>query len=120
MSEARFQTGNGITLCTNCHKLVHKGYNGKPDLQQPMDAQGGEKIEFLAELFIILATASNQNNDAIEDYYFLSDQVLLKFKYLQDFPPQHKFEGTRIEQAANIWRPSPPSIVAAIIRANLP
>ena len=48
LSEARFLTGNGITLCQPCHREVHAGFNGKPDLSEPMDAQGGQKIETLA------------------------------------------------------------------------
>src|SRR5690349_8596450 len=35
--EARFLTGNGITLCRTCHKEVHAGFNGKPDMSLPMD-----------------------------------------------------------------------------------
>lgn len=45
--EAQFQTGNGITLCKKCHTEAHTGFNRRPDLSLPMNAQGGEKIETL-------------------------------------------------------------------------
>ncbi|HEY3783363.1 MAG TPA: hypothetical protein VGL56_19960 [Fimbriimonadaceae bacterium] len=58
LAEARFMTGNGVTLCSRCHAGVHEGFNGCPDLGQPMDAEGGEKIELLADIFMQLANAS--------------------------------------------------------------
>jgi hypothetical protein len=45
------QTGNGITLCSTCHADAHRGFNGRADLGLPMDAQGGEKIELLVDLY---------------------------------------------------------------------
>ncbi|WP_414676703.1 HNH endonuclease [Longimicrobium sp.] len=41
LSEARLQTGNGITLCRLCHRKPHEAFNQRPDLRLPMDAQGG-------------------------------------------------------------------------------
>src|SRR4051812_14246654 len=42
LAAAEFQTGNGITLCASCHKEMHDGFNGRPDLGLPVDAQNGE------------------------------------------------------------------------------
>ncbi len=54
LPEARFQTGNGITLCRDCHREVHGGFNGRADLSLPMDAQGGEKIDTMERLYAVL------------------------------------------------------------------
>src|ERR1700676_259380 len=48
LKAARFETGNGITLCPDCHRQTHVGFNSRPGLSLPMDAQGGEKIEMMA------------------------------------------------------------------------
>lgn len=47
LPEAKYETGNGITLCRECHKGVHRGFNGRPDLFMPMDEQGGEKLDYM-------------------------------------------------------------------------
>src|ERR1700688_4585930 len=44
LKAARFETGNGITLCPDCHRQTHVGFNSRLGLSLPMDAQGGEKI----------------------------------------------------------------------------
>lgn len=118
--EARFMTGNGITLCTDCHREAHQGYNGRPDLQQLMDAQGGEKIELLAELYWRLAISSRSRPNFNDAYYYLGPQVLAKFKLFQGYAWDHPLRGSRIEQAAFIWRGMPVNIVSALIKANLP
>ena len=41
LAEAEFRTGNGITLYSTCHREMHQGFNARPDLSVPMDAQGG-------------------------------------------------------------------------------
>jgi hypothetical protein len=60
LPETTFQTGNGITLCRLCHKEVHKGFNGRVNLGLPMDAQDGEKINILTELFDVLAKTNKR------------------------------------------------------------
>ncbi len=118
LPEATFQTGNGITLCRICHKEVHKGFNGRADFNLPMDAQGSEKINILTELFDVLANDAIKRNVINDDYYFLSDQVLSKFKMLQSFDPFLYVQGYRIEQASLIWHQSPSGMRKLIAEAN--
>jgi len=103
LPEARFQTGNGITLCNRCHREAHKGFNGRPDLSSPMDAQNGEKLSYMERLYCILAQDAKARRLLRDDFYFLSDQVLAKFKLFQGFEWQTPFPGSRVEQAYLIW-----------------
>jgi hypothetical protein len=119
LPEARFQTGNGATLCGSCHAESHAGFNGRADLQQPMDAQGGEKIEAIGELYRELAAASEVAHPGREDFYFLSAQVLTKFKIFQGYDRADFVPGTPIQQARIIWHGSPRNLMRAIIQANL-
>lgn len=119
LAEARLLTGNGITLCGACHREVHAGFNGRPDLFEPMDAQGGEKIETLAYLYAELA--EHQRRSTLPaTYFFLSASVLAKFKMFQTYEFYDSFEGPPVAQAAAIWRGAPVSMMVALIRANLP
>ncbi len=118
LPEATFQTGNGITLCRGCHKDVHRGFNGKANFALPMDAQCGEKIDILTELFDVLANDAIERERINDDYYFLSDQILSKFKILQSFDSSMIVKGYRIEQASLIWHQSPNVMRKAIAEAN--
>jgi len=118
LPEAEFQTGNGATLCFTCHREHHGTYNGKPDLRLPMDAQGREQIEQLAVLYAILYDDAQTRGLLREDFYFLSDSVLAKFKMFQGFEPYLEFAGYRIEQARSIWNQSPFSLLSSVIDAQ--
>lgn len=83
-----------------------------------MDAQGGEKIDILAELFGVLAENARSRGMLRDDYYHLSETVLTVFKALQDFDPSAHFPGSQLEQAYTIWRHSPPSMRNAVLEAN--
>ena len=111
-------TGNGITLCKNCHKKTHENFNGKPDITKLMDEQGGEKIELITTLFGALSKSANLKENYCEDFYYLSDLVLCKFKLFQGHAPTLDFPGNRIDQAYLIWNCSPISMVNSILEAN--
>lgn len=115
MPEAEFQTGNGATLCFDCHCNHHGTYNGGPNLRLPMDAQGGEQIERLAVLFAMLFNDARTRGLLCDDFYFISDPVLSKFKMFQGFDPHLEFSGCRIEQARSIWNQSPFSLLSSMI-----
>lgn len=119
LAEAAFQTGNGITLCRKCHRGVHAGYNGRADLQLPMDAQGGEKIDTMERLYGALCEDAKERGSGREDYYFLSDSVLARFKMFQGFDSDAEFPGTRIEQAFLIWRASSQHTLRALLATKV-
>jgi hypothetical protein len=118
LREAEFQTGNGATLCFTCHQAHHGAFNGKPDLRLPMDAQGGEQIERLAVLYAMLYDDASTRGLLRDDFYFLSDSVLAKFKMFQGFDPYWEFGGYRVEQARSIWNQSPFNTLSAVLNAQ--
>jgi hypothetical protein len=116
---ARFQTGNGITLCKTCHKEPHTGFNRRPNLDFPMDAEGGEKIDLLMDLFGALLNDATSRNLLNDDYYYLSDEVLMISKAFQSIPREEIFLGSRLEQAFRIWQQCPRRTLYAVIEAAL-
>lgn len=113
----RFQTGNGITLCHICHKDPHAGFNGRPDLSQPMDAQGGEKIDLFTGYLGALVLSSSVRNIGKDHYYYFDDHALEVFKKIQDIPDAAKFGGRRIEQAYQIWNQTPRGMLEAVMNS---
>lgn len=118
LRSARFETGNGITLCGACHREPHEGFNGKPDFSQPMDAQSGEKIDLMAALYGALADDGSRRGILRDDYYFLSDRTLGTFKRFQGFDPDDEFPGALVWQAHLVWRQSSLHVMSALLEAN--
>jgi hypothetical protein len=96
---AQFQTGNGITLCSTCHREMHRGFNGRPDLSLPVDGQGGEKLALMERLYSILTDDAIERGLMREEFYFLSDDLLRLFKRMQGYVADTDLPGSRIEQA---------------------
>src|SRR3954469_16077144 len=71
MVVAQFETGNGISLCRSCHREVHSGFNGRPDFALPMDAQGGEKINIMEDLYGRLLDDADRQGLLCNEFYFL-------------------------------------------------
>lgn len=118
LSEAMYQTGNGITLCQQCHRAPHAGFNRRPDLSQPMDAEGGEKLNIMERYYAILATDGIERGILNDRFYFLSDTVLAKFKLFQGIDYSTPFPGTRLQQAHLIWAQSSPNMIKALVTAS--
>lgn len=115
---AQYQTGNGITLCRDCHKEVHGGFNGRPDLSLPVDAQGGEKLPLMERLYSILVDDATDRGLMCEDFYFLSNEVLRSFKTMQGYDPETQFPGSRVEQAYLILAETEHHVRSAVAAAN--
>jgi len=117
LPEASLQVGNGITLCRICHKHPHEMFNRRPNLDLPMDAQGGEKIDLMTCYFYLLLADARERGLLCDRFYFLSDGVLQTFKRFQEYDSVI-FPGTRVEQAYLIWRQGSRRVRDAILRAN--
>jgi hypothetical protein len=118
MLDSMFHTGNGITLCRSFHREVHTGFNGRSDLSLPMDAQGGEKIEIMEKLYSTLAIDAAERGLLRDDFYYLSDTILGRFKMFQGFGPYTDFPGCRVEQAYLIGAQIPRNTLEALAKAN--
>lgn len=112
----KFQTGNGITLCRTCHKEPHAHFNKKPNLQLPMDAEGGEKIDLFTGFLGALLIDSQVNNITKEEYYHFDNHALNIFKELQGIPTHTNFPGSSLEQAYLIWNQTPRQMMNAILK----
>lgn len=117
-SAAQFNTGNGITLCRECHREVHAGFNGRPDMSLPADAQGGEKLALMERLYSILVDDAVERGLMREDFYYLSDEVLGSLKRMQGYDVTTCFPGSRIEQAYLILAEPERQVRHAIADAN--
>ncbi len=115
---AQFDTGNGITLCDACHREVHIGFNGRPDLKQPADSQGGEKLPLMERLYSILTDDGVERGLLSEQFYFLSDQLLGSLKKMQGYRPDTYFPGSRVEQAYLILAECEFGVRRALAEAN--
>jgi hypothetical protein len=116
---ARFEPGNGATLCGDHHDEAHDGFNGRADLSLPLDHEGGEKLEGVAELFRTLAHAWRDRYPLNPEYYYLSDRTLSICQDLQGNRPSDSRARSRIELAWLLWDRSPQHLMDAVIRANL-
>ena len=119
MPSAGLQTGNGITLCRECHAEPHRVFNRRPDITLPVDAEGGEQLGQMALLFGALLEDANSRGILSDRYYFLSDEVLLAFRRMQTIPDDAQIIGPRFQQAYVIWNQAPTATIVAVIRANL-
>lgn len=118
LPEAEYQTGNGITLCRECHREVHAGFNGRPDTSEPMDAQGGEKLRLIERLYCILDQDAVERRLLLPGFYELDEQILAKFKLFQGFAWDTPFPGPPVRQAYLIWAQSSLAVRRALAEAN--
>ena len=75
LKETKFQTGNGITLCGECHKQPHEVFNGSADLDLPMDAEGGENIDLAVDFLGHLIKNARERELLADDLYYFSDHA---------------------------------------------
>ncbi|MEW8025000.1 MAG: hypothetical protein AB2803_15035 [Candidatus Thiodiazotropha sp.] len=83
-----------------------------------IDEQNGEKLVVVTALFGILARNAAREEALYSGHYYMSDEVLRKFKDFQGYDPSEAFPGAPIEQAYYIWNCSPLSTRNALLAAN--
>lgn len=115
---AQFDPGNGITLCEQCHKGCHKGFNRRPNLSLPVDAEGGEKLALMERLYCILYQDSVERNLDYEPFYSLSDIVISTLKKLQGYSVDTHFTGSSLQRAFTILATCERQLRDAILEAN--
>ena len=125
--KGRLEPGNGITLCEKCHAVPHAKFNRQPDLQQPLDAQGGDDQDYMAAMWKALVRDANKRDLDHEEFYFIRDEMLQFFVGVQGY--EHLYwavqrrEITRLQMACEIWHYMPEvfyeNFVDELIRLNL-
>lgn len=119
-----FQPGNGISLCVTCHRIPHEKFNRSPDLNLPVDAQGGDDLNNAFYYLDSLLNDANNKKLNHNDFYYIDEHMLLFFMQLQgcehmaDLLGSHKF--STLEIAHEIWRQSPPNMIRELVKANIP
>jgi hypothetical protein len=82
-----------------------------------MDAEGGEKIEVLWELYQVLLGDAIERSILCEELYGLSASTLSTFRNLQGIEPEARFQGASLDQACQIWRQTPRQLMDALLGA---
>ena len=91
------------------------GFNRRPDLTRPIDAEGGEKLDLMTGMLHALVIDARSRGVLQDDYYHFDDQALLSFRKAQSIPIEAQFAGTRLEQAFSIWSQTPRSTFKAVL-----
>jgi hypothetical protein len=122
-----FETGNGITLCHECHWRLHAEFNDRPDLSLPLGAELGDDQDEWAFLFGLLRDDAVRRSLDEDEFYHLGDHILKFFVRFQGYEELHEIvvrgEMSRIRFAHEIWRAMPQAwytnVVSELITLNL-
>lgn len=113
-----YETGNGITLCGDCHREPHRVFNRRPDLTLPLNAEGGDDTDVSAAIYRTLYEDGVARGLDLDANYFISDQLLASFARFQGLGADFHVAGPRIWMAYLIWRQSDRRVMRALLKAN--
>lgn len=122
-----FDTGNGVSLCHECHRRVHATFNRRPNMSLPLGAEQGDDQDEWAFLFGLLRDDAVSRGLDEDEFYHLGDDMLTFFMRCQGFNELHEkvMSGgmSRLRFAHEVWRAMPEAwyrnLVAEVIRLNL-
>lgn len=121
-----FELGNGITLCRACHHEVHEEFNGRPNLNLPLGAEGGDDQDYWAHLFCLLFEDANSRKLDHDEFYWLDDHMISMFVAVQGYREQavHLLSEpprmSRLGFAFAIWRRQPEVVYQKLFAAQFP
>lgn len=118
LNMARYQPGNGISLCEDCHREPHRVFNRRPDLALPYGAEGGDDLDLATAYFETLFLEGKRIGHDLDVLYWLSDEVLSTLARFQGLEGDFEVEGPRIWRAFMILRQTPRSMLRAVMEAN--
>jgi hypothetical protein len=111
-----FETGNGISLCRDCHRTIHAQFNSRPNFRLPIGAENGDDQDEWAFLYGLLLDDAQSRGLPEDEFYFIGKHMLLFFVRCQGYEELLELveEGTlsRIRFAHEIWRIMPESFYA--------
>ena len=109
--QGALETGNGISLCSPCHKKVHAQFNRRPNLALPLGAEQGDDQDEWAYLFGLLKDNAQSRGLPENEFYFLEDHMLMFFVKVQGYEQWLDLVAdgslSRIRFAHEIWRNMP-------------
>lgn len=109
--KGKLATGNGITLCINCHQKFHEAFNGHPNLNEPLDSEGGDNQDEIAYLYGALLKEADSRQLPHNDFYYFPDEMLAFFVSVQGYEYLYWLTQeetiSRLSMASQIWRGMP-------------
>jgi hypothetical protein len=115
---SELETGNGITLCRDCHREPHRVFNRRPDPTLPLNAEGGDDTDVSGAFYRALYEDGVTRGLGLDENYFISDHLLSSFARFRGLGTDFQIEGPRIWMAYIIWRQSDRHVMRALLKAN--
>ena len=122
------ETGNGISLCGDCHRKIHAQFNGRPDLALPLGAEQGDDQDEWSYLFGLLHDDARNRGIPEDEFYYFGDHMLRFFVKCQGYEAMLALvmsgRISRIRFAHEIWRSMPQQLytnfITQLVQLNFP